>query len=151
MDSVEVRIVELEPCPTAAVAATTTWAEFPSQWKPMLDKVWSFLRAAPPGLYKDGHNVMLYKDNVPNVEVGVQVNRAFEPKGDVCASSLRAGRAATARHAGPMAMIGDTHRAVRSWCAAYGYQLTGRCWEIYGDPDPATGQFVVDVFWSITA
>ena len=115
----------------------------------MLDQVWTFLRMAPPGLYKDGHNVMLYKDNVPNVEVGVQVNRAFEASGDVRASSLPGGTAATARHTGPMDNIGDTHKAVRTWCAAHGYRLTGECWEIYGDPDPATGQFVVDVFWSV--
>jgi effector-binding domain-containing protein len=115
----------------------------------MLDKVWSFLGAAPEGLYKDGHNIMLYKDNVPNVEVGVQVTRAFEAEGDVRASSLPGGRAATARHTGPMGMIGDTHNAIRSWCAAHGHQLTGQCWEIYGDPDPATGKFVVDLFWSV--
>lgn len=149
MDSVDVRLVNLQPCPTAVVAATKTWAEFPSRWKPMLDKVWSFLRSAPPGLYKDGHNIMLYKDGVPNVEVGVQVNRAFESRGDVRASSLPGGTAAMATHTGPMDMIGETHKAVRTWCATHGKQLTGQCWEIYGDPDPATGQFVVDVFWSV--
>ena len=42
-------------------------------WGSMLDKVWSFLRGeAPEGLYKQGHNIMLYKDDVPHVEVGVQ-------------------------------------------------------------------------------
>ena len=145
-----VRLVSLQPRPTAVVVATTTWADFPSQWKPMLDKVWGFLRTAPPGLYKDGHNIMLYKDSVPNVEVGVQVNRGFEPRGEVRPSSLPGGTAATATHAGPMDKIGDTHQAVRAWCADHGRHLTGVCWEIYGDPDPATGQFVVDVFWLVT-
>jgi hypothetical protein len=26
-----------------------------------------------------------------------------------------------------------------------------RHWEIYGDPDPSTGQFEVDVFWPLLA
>src|ERR1700731_98952 len=62
----------VEPTPTAVVVAATTWAEFPAMWGPMLDEVWSFLRGgAPAGLYEQGHNIMLYKDDVPNVEVGV--------------------------------------------------------------------------------
>src|SRR5690349_2980883 len=49
---------------------------------PMLDQVWSFLRGdAPEGLYERGHNVMLYEDDVPNVEVGVQVSGPFAPTG----------------------------------------------------------------------
>lgn len=147
--SVAVTVVHVEASPTAVVAATTTWAEFPTLWKPMLDKVWSFLAAAPAGLYKDGHNVMLYKDDVPNVEVGVQVSQPFHAAGEVRSSALPAGLAATARHAGPIERIGDTHDAVRAWCAARGYRLGGQCWEIYGDPDPATGRFSVDVFWSV--
>jgi effector-binding domain-containing protein len=145
----DVRLVSLQPSPTAVVVATTSWADFPSQWKPMLDKVWGFLRTAPPGLYKDGHNIMLYKDNLPNVEVGVQVNRAFEATGDVRPSSLPGGTVATATHAGQMDKIGETHKAVRTWCADHGHRLTGVWWEIYGDPDPATGRFVVEVFWSV--
>jgi hypothetical protein len=27
----------------------------------------------------------------------------------------------------------------------------GPRWEIYGDPDPSTGDFDVDVFWSLVA
>jgi effector-binding domain-containing protein len=115
----------------------------------MLDKVWSFLASAPAGLYKDGHNIMLYKDDVPNVEVGVQVNRPFDATDDVRPSNLPGGTAAAARHTGPINKIGDTHNAVCAWCAANGYRLSGQRWEIYGDPDPATGQFPVDVFWSV--
>jgi hypothetical protein len=38
---------------------------------------------------------------------------------------------------------------VREWSAANGYLLAGPHWEIYGDPDPATGHFPVDVYWSL--
>jgi len=65
----EVKLARAIECPTAAVAARTTWDEFPMLWKTLLDDVWAFLRDS--GLRAGGHNVMLYKDDVPNVEVGV--------------------------------------------------------------------------------
>jgi effector-binding domain-containing protein len=150
--TVEVTARTVEPVPTAVVAAATTWAEFPNIWGPMLDQVWSFLRgSAPAGLYKQGHNVMLYKDGVPNVEVGVQVTRSFPPTGHIVASALPGGLVATATHTGPVAKIGDTHQAVREWSTAHGHRLAGPHWEIYGDPDPSTGDFDVAVFWLLTA
>jgi effector-binding domain-containing protein len=150
--AVEVTVQTVEPIPTAVVAATTTWAEFPNMWRPMLDKVWRFLRGdAPDGLYKGGHNIMLYRDGVPSFEVGVQVTGSFAPAGDVRASALPGGLVATATHAGSIAGIGDTHRAVREWSQTKGYQLAGPRWEIYGDPDPSTGDFDVAVFWSLVA
>jgi hypothetical protein len=33
------------------------------------------------------------------------------------------------------------------WSQANGYRLAGPRWEIYGDPDPSTGDFAVNVFW----
>ena len=150
--AVEVTVRTVEPTPTAVVAAAATWAEFPNMWGPMLDKVWSFLRGdAPEGLYRHGHNIMLYKDDAPNVEVGVQVSGPFAPAGHVAASTLPGGLVATATHTGPIATIGDTHRAVCEWSKANGYRLAGPRWEIYGDPDPSTGHFDVDVFWSLMA
>jgi hypothetical protein len=149
---VDVALKPVDPTPTAVVKAATTWAEFPALWRPMLDEVWSFLRgSAPDGLWTRGHNVMLYADDVPNVEVGVQVNRSFEPCGSVVPSALPGGLAATATHAGPIAEIGQTHDAVRDWAVADGYRLAGPRWEIYGDPDPSTGGFAVEVFWLVAA
>src|SRR5439155_20858393 len=98
--SVNVTLVSVEASPTAVVAATTTWAEFPSLWKPMLDKVWSFLANAPAGLYKDGHNVMLYKDDLPSVEIGVRVNRPFKGSGRILSASLPARPVGTGRSVG---------------------------------------------------
>jgi effector-binding domain-containing protein len=150
--TVEVTVKTVEPTPTAVVAATTTWAEFPKMWGPMLDEVWSFLRGkAPEGLYKHGHNIMLYKDDVPHVEVGVQVSGSFDAAGHVVASTLPGGLVATATHTGPIAKIGDTHQAVCEWSKAHGHPLSGSRWEIYGDPDPSTGDFEVAVFWSLAA
>ena len=150
--TVDVTVKTVEPTPTAVVVATTTWAEFPTTWGPMLDKVWSFLRGgAAEELYRQGHNIMLYKDNVPNVEVGVQVSGSFDPIGDVVASTLPGGLVATATHTGPIARIGKTHQTVCEWSKANGYRLAGSRWEIYGDPDQSSGDFDVQVYWSLVA
>ena len=145
----DVRVLTVEASPTAVVRATTTWGEFPSLWRPMLDQVWRFLRDAPVELTKHGHNVMLYVDDLPTVEVGVQVNGPFEARGHVMPSSLPAGPVATATHAGPMAQLAETHETVCVWCAEHGHDLTRVRWEIYGDPDPDTGNFAVQVFWAL--
>ena len=139
-------------CPTAVVKADTTWPEFPTLWRPLLDEVWAFLRATP-GLRTEGHNVMLYRHKVPgielSVEIGVQVTGPFEPSGRVVPSILPAAEAATAR-ARNTADIGAAHAAVRAWCAAQGRALTGVSWEIYGDPDPRDGHVGVAVFWELS-
>ena len=77
-------------------------------------------------------NVMLYKDDVPNVEVGVLASGPFSQVGNVIPSALPGGPSAAATHRGPYAELGLTHRAVRDWCAALGRRLAGPRWEIYG-------------------
>jgi hypothetical protein len=147
----DVRIEHTTECPTAVVKANTTWREFPTLWRPLLDEVWAFL-GARRDLRADGHNVMLYRNRVPEVEVavevGVQVTRSFEPAGRVVASTLPGAETATTR-AATVADIGPAHDAVRAWCSARGRQLTGVSWEIYGDPDPGTGNFDVAVYWEL--
>jgi effector-binding domain-containing protein len=148
--STEVTVRMVEETPTAVVAATTTWTEFPKLWGTMLDEVWSFLHGgAPEGLYQRGHNIMVYKDDVPNVEIGVQVTRSFDPVGRVVPSTLPGGLVATSTHTGPIGAIGETHGAVREWSVRNRYRVAGTRWEIYGDPDPSTGAFSVEVCWSL--
>jgi hypothetical protein len=147
----DVRIERTPERPTAVVKANTTWREFPTLWRPMLDDVWAFL-GANPGLRAGGHNVMLYRNGVPEaeavVEVGVQVTTSFEPAGRVVPSTLPDGEAATAR-AATLAELGAAHSAVRAWCSGQGRALTGVSWEIYGDPDPDSGNFDVAVYWQL--
>lgn len=123
--------------PTAVVAAETTWAEYPSLWPKLLDAVYAFVRAG--GVSQDGHNVMLYRDDVPNVEVGVQVSGPFEPTGRVIPSVLPAGEVASTVHRGAYDGLDEAHVALRAWCGSHGHKLTGVRWEIYGDwrEDPA--------------
>ena len=133
----DVELTTAAESPTAVVVATTTWERFPTVWKGLLDEVWAFLRDSD--LRTDGHNVMLYKDDVPNVEVGVLVTGPFTPSGRVVPSRLPAGRVARTVHHGPYDRLQDPHRAVRQWCGARGLALAGPRWEIYGDwrDDPA--------------
>ena len=95
---------------------------------------------------------MLYRHNIPDVEVavevGVQVTRSFAAAGRVVPSTLPATEAATA-HAGTTGEIGDAHAAVRAWCRAQRRDVTGVSWEIYGDPDEATGNVDVAVYWQL--
>ena len=139
-------------CPTAVVKANTTWREFPTLWPTMLDEVWAFL-GATPRLRTDGHNVMLYRIGVPEVEVavevGVQVTESFEAAGRVVPSKLPAAETATTVHTGSPAELGAAHDAVRTWCTAQRRESTGVSWEIYGDPDPQTGHFDVAVYWQL--
>jgi effector-binding domain-containing protein len=148
----DARIERTTECLTAVVKADTTWREFPMLWRAMLDDVWALLRATP-GLWTDGHNVMLYRRDVPEVEVavevGVQVTGSFEGSGRVVPSMLPAGEAAVTVHTGTPAELGAAHSAVHAWCAAQHRELTGVSWEIYGDPDPQTGRFDVAVYWQL--
>ena len=149
MPTYDVSVERTAACPTAVVRARTTWPEFPTLWRTMLDEVWAFLRARP-NLRTDGHNVMLYRHTGGGevaVEVGVQVTGSFEPAGRVVPSMLPAVEAATAR-AATIADLGAAHAAVQTWCSEHGRGLTGRSWEIYGDPDPQ-GTVEVTVFWEV--
>ena len=147
-----VRIVTTAETPTAVVAETTTWEAFPRLWPELLGEVWTFLRGSELAA---GRNVMLFKDQVPNVEVGVEVDNSFAAAGRVLPSSLPTGRAATtvARGAPSPAGLARAHVDVREWCAANGHQLTGVRWEIYGhwreDQDPA--RFETEIYWQVAA
>jgi effector-binding domain-containing protein len=116
---------------TAVVARTTTWEEFPSLWVELLDEVYRFVRGG--GASQDGQNVMVYLDDTPRVEVGVEVAGPFTSDGPVVSSTLPVGLAATMVHRGSYDGLGDTHLAVREWCAEHGHELSGVRWEVYGD------------------
>jgi effector-binding domain-containing protein len=135
--SYRVTATDVAARPTAVVAATTTWQEFPRVWGSLLDEVWACLRAG--GVTRGCRNVMLYRDDVPNVEVGVELAQPCPLTGRVVASTLPAGAAATTVHYGPYAGLEQAHRAVVDWCAANGRRRAGPRWEVYGphDADPA--------------
>lgn len=146
-----VRLVTVAARPTAVVAATTTWSEFPKLWGALLEQVYEFVRARPELAAGTGserwQNVMLYRDQRPDVEVGVLVSQPFQPEGSVTLSALPAGEVVAATHRGDYAKLGVTHEAVRSYAAAHGRELAGPCWEIYGHAPPDPREAETEVFW----
>ena len=151
MAAESVRIITVGARPTAVVAQTTTWREFPRLWGRLLDQVYKFVRLRPELATGDGgemwQNVMLYKDRRPDVEVGVLVSGPFEAEGSVICSMLPAGEVATATHRGDYSELGVTHQAVRDYAAAHGRDLAGPCWEIYGHARPDPNDAETEVFW----
>jgi effector-binding domain-containing protein len=151
MTTAVVRFTSVEARPTAVVAQTTTWKDFPGLWGVLLGQVYEFVRPRPELATGDGdelwQNVMLYKDQRPDVEVGVLVSGSFESRGPVVSSVLPAGEVATATHRGDYATLATTHQAVREYAAAHGRGLAGPCWEIYGHAAPDPLEAETDVFW----
>lgn len=147
-----VTLVEVQPRRTAVIADTVAMEKFSERWGPMLGEVYAFVRQCPefaaaleaaPGPHWT--NVMLYRGEAPNVEVGVLAPCAFTPSGRVTESELPGGRAITATHRRDPASIGTTHDALHAYARANGLTTTGVLWEVYGHPD-ATGEVDTQVF-----
>jgi effector-binding domain-containing protein len=120
--TVQVKFVTVDPRPTAVIAQTTTWEEFPRVWRELLGEVYGFVRGrgdlATGGEGERWQNMMLYKDQRPDVEVGVLVSQPFEPHGRVVCSQLPGGEVVTAVHRGD---YGGTRRHPRCRaCACLG-------------------------------
>ena len=141
----EVTVIESRARPTAVVPATTTWAEFPTLWKTLLDEVWACLRAA--GIERGCRNIMYYKDDVPNVEVGVLLDQPCPLTGQVVASALPTGRAAKTVHYGSYAALRDAHQAVHGLSKGSGQPLAGPRWEVYGPHNDDPAQVWTEVYW----
>jgi hypothetical protein len=139
---VPVTLVEVQPRRTAVIAETVAWKDFPNLWGPMLGEVYAFVRQCPefaaalggaPGPHWT--NVMLYRGEAPNVEVGVLAPCAFAPGGRVIASELPGGRAITTTHPRDPTTLGTTHDAVHAYARDHSLTPTGVLWEVYGHPD----------------
>lgn len=129
----------VEPSRTAVVAGPMDLSRFMACY----DTVYGWLRNQSD-LRQTGQNIALYGPGT--MEVGVEVDRSFEPVGDVMASELPGGRVASMVHT---TVYGDLHRtydAIREWCIANGEAMAGVQWEIYGDPDEA-GHVDVEVVY----
>jgi effector-binding domain-containing protein len=92
--------------------------------------VWNFLRERH--VAGAGRHVALYWDGEINLDVGVELDTTFVSDGNVIPSATPGGLVASAIHLGPYQRLGETHTAIRQWCAEQGHQLAGPSWEIYG-------------------
>src|SRR5579859_6731988 len=142
--SYQVTMIDVAARPTAVVPATTTWQEFPKLWMDLLNEVWACLRAG--GVDRGCRNVMLYWDDVPHVEVGVELSVPCPLTGRVVASALPKGPVAMTVHRGPYAGLSTAHQAVLDWCAAQGLQPAGPRWEVYGPHHDDPNQVWTEVY-----
>jgi effector-binding domain-containing protein len=143
-----VSAIDVVARPTAVVAETTTWQEFPLLWGRLLGEVWACLRAA--GIDQGCRNVMLYLDDVPHVEVGVELTVPCPLTGRVVASALPAGQAAMTVHRGGYAGLAAAHQAVDEWCRAEGRRPAGPRWEVYGPHSEDPAQVWTEVYWLLS-
>jgi effector-binding domain-containing protein len=143
----QVTMIEAAVRPTAVVAATTTWPQFPALWPGLLDEVWACLRAG--GISRGCRNVMVYRDDAPGVrvEIGVALDVPCPLTGRVVASALPAGQVATTVHHGSYAGLGEAHQAVADWCAANGRQPAGTRWEVYGPHREDPAEVWTEISW----
>ena len=144
----EVTVKDVPPRPTAVIAAETTWSEFPSLWGVLLGQVWACLRSG--GINGGCPNVMLYLDDTPRVEVGVELTQPCVLTGPVVASKLPAGQAAFTVHCGSYRGLAAAHRAVHNWCEEQGFALAGPRWEIYGPHLSDPSQLSTEIYWLLS-
>lgn len=140
-----VREVDAPGQPTAVVVEATTWDAFPTLWPHLLDTVWAAVRSKEE--ITPNRNVMLYKDDVPNVEIGVEVTEPIPQIGRVVPSSLPAGRAAATTHHGSYDDLASAHRAIIEWCDRQGLQRAGPRWEVYGHWREGSADQEVEVYY----
>ena len=100
-------------------------------------------------LVQPGRNVMLYRDDVPHVEIGVEAAAPFPAIGRVVASMLPPGRALTATHRGPFEELGRAHEALGQACAERGLSRVWPRWEIYGHWDERDPKPEVEVYYLV--
>lgn len=108
------------------------------------DRIYAFLRSGTDVL-QTGQNVAVYEHG-QRMEIGVEVDRTFDPVDQVVSSRLPGGRAAHATHTTGYGDLQRTYNAIKEWCDAIGYDRAGIQWEVYSDPDE-TGHVDVEVFY----
>ena len=131
--------------PTAVIAAETTWPEYPQVWRRLLDAVHANIVWGGTG--HKGRNVMLYLDDVPHVEVGVEIDQPVEIGGPIIRSALPAGNVAMTVHQGSYDGLGRAHEAVIKWCSSQGLHRTGPRWEVYGHHHDDPAQVITEIYY----
>jgi len=144
-----VRLEQLKSLPLAVVRRRATKQQLSKVIPEACGIVWNVIRSQQ--VQGAGRHVAVYLDDQINLEVGVELEAPFAGHGDVIGSSTPAGAVATATHLGPYQTLGQTHDAVKQWCAQNGRTPAGPSWEIYGhwldawNNDPS--QIRTDVFY----
>ena len=118
----------VEPSKTAVVAGPMDLSKFMA----CFDAVYGWLRGQSE-VKQTGQNIALYGPGT--MEVGIEVDRSFEPAAGVVASELPGGRVASMVHTTGYGDLHRTYDAISAWCKDNGEPMAGVQWEVYGDPD----------------
>jgi hypothetical protein len=145
----EIRVTQVGPQPTAVVRRQAKQNELIKVIPPACSEVWDFFRTSL--LPRPGRNVVLYLDEVINLEVGVEVALPFTGNDQIIGSCLPGGLVATTTHFGEYVRLHEAHAAIHRWCAAFNHVRTGPNWEVYGhwEDDPVKRR--TDVYYLLQA
>jgi len=125
-----VRLEHLSSRPLAVMCRRASLRQLARVIPDACGTVWGVVRAQK--ITGAGRHVALYRDDMINLEVGVELDAPFTGFGEVVGSATPAGAVATAAHFVPYDRLAGAHQAIRQWCASHGYALAGPNWEIYG-------------------
>lgn len=133
--------------PTAVIVAVTTWAEVPTLWLRLLAEVHTAVHWEGRG--PRGRSVMLYRDDQPRVEVGVELDQPARVDGRITRSHLPAGPVAMSVHRGGHAGLTAAHEEIRQWCWDQRLRLAGPRWEVHGYPTTQSAEPEIEIFYLI--
>jgi effector-binding domain-containing protein len=142
----EVVTTEVEPRRLAVLRRQATLAELGPAIMGALDIIWPFLRE---NSIPTGHNVILYHDQVFNMDIGVEIFAPLPAHESIFETETPGGRVATVDHYGPYEELPFAHTAIARQCIASGLKITGMNWEVYGDWTDDSTQLRTDVFYQL--
>lgn len=143
--TVHVEIKQMKANPIAVVRRRARQDQLAQAIPDACGHVWKFVRAS--GYVGAGRHVAVYLDGEINFECGVEATPAFVSGEDVYLSATPTGLAAHAVHIGPYQRMGETHAAIRDWCARHNHRFAGPSWEIYGHWTDDPSQLTTDIYY----
>ena len=151
MPRYDVQVSTVPPVPLVAVRRRVSQRELSRVVPEACGAVWKAVRAQN---LPAGRHVAVYLDGSIRLEVGVECAGPFEANGDFVTTLTPGGLSASLTHLGPYSTLGAAHEAVRQWCAANDYVLTGPSWEVYGHWEDGwntnPGQIRTDIFYQVS-
>src|SRR4051812_36438260 len=111
-------LVEISSNPILVALRPFSRVDLPILIRSAFDQVYAF-----PGLGKQGHNIIVYRNG--NLEAGVILVKDLDPPAGLVKSSTPSGRAVTATHWGDYSKMGETNQVILSWCKDQGVELAG--------------------------
>lgn len=139
----EVAVEQVEPRTVAAVTTSATPETLADAIYRGLDRVWAALREQDAST---GHNVVIYRDELRAIDVGVEVLGPFLPSEEVAAVTTPGGDAVTTVHWGDYSDIPQAYAALAHWISSNGRTRGVAAWEIYGDWNDEPAKRRTDIY-----